>query len=192
MNPSLTNSLCTRCGLCCDGSLFADVELAGTAEATTLEVMGLEIEDAEVADGALLLQPCAALKGKRCSVYPHRPECCRTFECRLLQEVRRGSVEIVVAKARVAETLKQIERVKKLVGQLGQSNQRLPLKERCVEALANSEEASVHPRLKRKRAELEIAITSMDHLLRETFLDGGKKRRRLTGRSETHRDSELG
>ena len=190
MNPSLTNTICTRCGLCCDGSLFADVELTGTAEATALEVMGLEIEDAEADDGALLLQPCAALKGKRCGIYLHRPECCRTFECRLLQEVRRGSVGIVVAKAKLAETLEQIERVKKLVRQLGQSNQRLPLKERCVEALANPEESSAHPRLKRKRAELEIAITSVDHLLRETFLDGGKKRSRPTGRSEEQRVSE--
>src|SRR5438874_1102304 len=57
MNPSLTDTLCTRCGLCCDGSLFADVELANRAEATGLELMGLEIEDDD-ANGALLTQPC--------------------------------------------------------------------------------------------------------------------------------------
>ena len=87
MEPSLTDTLCTRCGLCCDGSLFADVELAGRAEATRLEVMGLEIEDDDTAGGLLLL-PCGALRGRLCSIYPHRPECCRTFECRLLQDVR--------------------------------------------------------------------------------------------------------
>src|SRR5437773_9919953 len=89
MIPSLTDILCTRCALCCDGSLFADVELAGRAEATRLEVLGLEIEDGD--EGALLTLPCAALAGRRCGIYPHRPECCRTFECRLLQEVRRGA-----------------------------------------------------------------------------------------------------
>ena len=83
MKPSLTDTLCTRCGLCCDGSLFADVELAGTDEASALEVMGREIEEDDD-DRGLLLQPCAALKGKRCSLYPHRPDCCRAFECRLL------------------------------------------------------------------------------------------------------------
>jgi hypothetical protein len=41
MKPSLTDTLCTRCGLCCDGSLFADVELASGGEASALEVMGL-------------------------------------------------------------------------------------------------------------------------------------------------------
>ena len=55
MKPSLTDQLCTRCGLCCDGSLFADVELAGSAEAAGLEVMGLEIEEDDT-DGAVLVQ----------------------------------------------------------------------------------------------------------------------------------------
>ena len=48
MKPSLTDTLCTRCGLCCDGSLFADVELASRDEASALEVMGLDIEDDDV------------------------------------------------------------------------------------------------------------------------------------------------
>ena len=64
MTPSLTDTLCTRCGLCCDGSLFADVELASRREATGLEVLGLDIED-DGANTALLLQPCRALVGRR-------------------------------------------------------------------------------------------------------------------------------
>src|SRR5882724_13606086 len=104
MKPSLTDTLCTRCGLCCDGSLFADVELASGDEASALEVMGLEIEDADEDDGELLLQPCAALKGKRCSIYPHRPDCCRTFECRLLQQVQRGAVGVERASEKIGET----------------------------------------------------------------------------------------
>ena len=88
MKPSLTDTLCTRCGLCCDGSLFADVELAGGDEAAALEVMGLEIEEGDEDDDGLLLQPCGALQGKRCGIYPHRPDCCRTFECQLLQAVK--------------------------------------------------------------------------------------------------------
>src|SRR5438445_3020392 len=123
MKPSLTDTLCTRCGLCCDGSLFADVELASSDEASALEVMGLEIEDDDEDDGGLLLQPCAALKGKRCSIYPHRPDCCRTFECRLLQQVRRGAVSVERARQKIAEALKRVERVKELIVQLGQGNE---------------------------------------------------------------------
>src|SRR4029077_16690622 len=126
MKVSLTDTLCTRCGLCCDGSLFADVELASRDEASALEVIGLDIEDDDEVDGALLLQPCAALKGKRCSIYPHRPDCCRTCECRLLQEAKRGMVSIDRAKEKIAEALKRIERIKELVVALGQANERLP------------------------------------------------------------------
>ena len=111
MKLSLTETLCTRCGLCCDGSLFADVELAGRAEATRLEAMGMEIEDDDTS-GAQLLQPCVALQGRRCAIYEHRPECCQTFECRLLQDVRRGAVGVERAKEQIAEALKRIGRVK--------------------------------------------------------------------------------
>jgi uncharacterized protein len=90
--------LCTRCGLCCNGSFFADVELSGTRESAPLEALGLEIEDDN-----LLIQPCGALKGTRCSIYAHRPKCCRTFECLLLQRVRAGEVSIPVALRKIAQ-----------------------------------------------------------------------------------------
>ena len=170
MKPSLTDTLCTRCGLCCDGSLFADVELASGDEASALEIMGLEIEDADEDDAGLLLQPCAALKEKRCSIYPYRPDCCRTFECRLLWEVKRGAVGVEGAKAKIAEALKRIERVKELIVQLGPGNKHLPLKERCVEALALSEEADADPKINRNRDELETAMISVESLIQETFL----------------------
>ena len=172
MKPSLTDTLCTRCGLCCDGSLFADVELADGDEASALEVMGLEIEDADEDDGGLLVQPCGALKGRQCSIYPHRPDCCRTFKCRLLQEAERGAVGVERANEKIAEALKRIERVKELAVALGQTNERLPLKERCVEALALSEDAETNPAMNRKRTELQAAMTSVERLVQTTFLGG--------------------
>ena len=170
MKPSLTDTLCTRCGLCCDGSLFADVELANGDEASALEVMGLEIEDADEDDSGLLVQPCGALQGKRCRIYPHRPDCCRTFACRLLQGVERGAVGVERANEKIAEALKRIERVKELVVQLGTGTERLPLKERCVETLALSQAAD--PEMNRKRAELQAAMTSVERLIQATFLSG--------------------
>ena len=168
MRPSLTDTLCTRCGLCCDGSLFADVELAGSDEASMLEVMGLEIEEED--ERGVLLQPCRALKGTRCSIYPHRPDCCRTFECRLLQKVKRGAVGVDRAKEKIAEALQRIERVKELIGQLRPGNERLPLKERCVEALSFSHASVAGSATNRKRAELEAAMSSVETLIQETFL----------------------
>jgi Fe-S-cluster containining protein len=171
MKPSLTDTLCTRCGLCCDGSLFADVELASGDEASALEVMGLEIEDADEDDSGLLLQPCGALKEKRCSVYPHRPDCCRTFACRLLQGVERGAVGVERANETIAEALKRIERVKELAVQLGTGNERLPLKERGAEALALAE-AAADPAMNRRRAELQATMNAVERLIQATFLGG--------------------
>src|SRR3989454_8300213 len=91
MTPLLTDTLCTNCGLCCDGTLFADVELVGQAEVARLEIMGIAIDDDD-ANVGLLSQPCAALRGRRCCVYAHRPKCCRVFECHLLQNAQRGAV----------------------------------------------------------------------------------------------------
>lgn len=172
MTPSLTDTLCTRCGLCCDGSWFADVELVGQAEATRLEIMGLDIEDDD-ADGGLLLQPCAALQGRRCGIYAHRPKCCRTFECKVLRDVRRGAMNVERAREHIAQALRRIRRAKALLVQLGRRDERLPLNERCADALAM--EAGANPEVNRKRAELEAGMSAVERLIRKTFLGGGAK-----------------
>lgn len=169
MNPNLTDTLCTRCALCCDGSLFADVELTGPAEATGLEILGLEIDDD--ADGGLLSLPCAALKGTRCSIYAHRPQCCRTFECALLQDVRQGAVSVDRARELIAEAFARIGRVRELLAQLGHRNRRLPLKESCAETIARARKAD--PEVNRKCAELEGAMVAVEELLQETFFGAG-------------------
>jgi len=172
MNPSLTDTLCTRCGLCCDGSLFADVEL-GQAEARRLEIMGLEVDDHESGAG-LLSQPCAALQGRRCGIYAHRPQCCRTFECQLLQDAQRGAVTVEAAQDLIAEALKRIQRVRELLAQWGAGDVRLPLKERCAEALAGQVGAT-HG-MERKRAALEAAMSAVESLIWRSFLGSGEQK----------------
>jgi len=167
MNPMLTDTLCTRCGLCCDGTLFADVELVGEAETKRLEIMGLEVEESGTRAG-LLSQPCAALKGRRCGIYAHRPQCCRTFECQLLQDVHLGAVTVEHGLDLVAEALARIQRVRVLLAELGDRNVRLPLKERCAETLAR--EGLATPEVQRKRAELEAAMSEVETIIWKTFL----------------------
>ncbi len=168
MLPSLTDTLCTQCGLCCDGTLFADVEL-GRAEAMRLEIMGLEVE---VTDGGLLSQPCPALKNRRCSIYAHRPRCCRTFECQLLQDAQRGAVTAERAVEHIAEAHRQIQRVRDLLARLGERQVRLPLKERCAAALAG--EAGPDPEVERCRADLDGVARALDRMIESTFLGRGK------------------
>jgi hypothetical protein len=157
MAQSLESILCTRCGLCCGGSLFADVELSG-AEAARLEFAGLEIED-----DSLLLQPCAALKGRKCSIYSHRPKCCRTFECLLLQQAKRGEISIVAATHQIDATLHLVKRVHALLDTMPETDRHLPLKERCVEAWESAGPTDT-------ATELEAAIASLEANINQVFL----------------------
>jgi hypothetical protein len=101
------STLCQRCGLCCDGTLFARAPVE-PAEVPALAARGLAIDWPE---GGMpgLRQPCAALAGLSCAIYAERPAGCRRFECRLLGALGEGEVgleealEVVAdARARVA------------------------------------------------------------------------------------------
>jgi len=169
----LTETLCTKCGLCCDGTLFADVELVGQAEVVRLEVMGMEIENEDRNTG-LLSQPCAALRGTRCGIYSHRPKCCRQFRCRLLQNAERGAVTVERALTQIADAREQIEHVRAMLGRLGNRDESLPIKERCADTLAA--EGGTTAATVEDRAELEAAMTTLENTVWNTFLGSGRRR----------------
>jgi len=165
----LTDTPCTQCGLCCDGTLFGDVELAGRREATRLAALGLDV-DSDDADVELLALPCAGLRGTRCGVYAHRPQCCRTFECRLLQQAQRGEVTAANALARIAAAKAQVARVRQLLGGLEpRGNTRLPLAERVANALQPGPGGSAAGT--RRRRALASAMATLARTIQETFVD---------------------
>src|SRR5688500_4982323 len=127
------SNLCVQCGLCCDGSLFSEVELASDMEAADLEPHGLNVDDGDEDEPAVLNQPCGALCGSRCSIYAQRPECCRTFECKLLKDFKRGLVSRDAAAARIENLRGQLRAIGKLLHAVNASAD-LPLQERYYEA----------------------------------------------------------
>jgi hypothetical protein len=173
MTPPLTDTLCTHCGLCCDGTLFADVELVGQAEVARLEIMGMEIEN-EDRNVGLLSQPCAALRGTRCGIYAHRPKCCRVFECHLLQDAQRGAVTVERALEQIAGAREQIRQVRAMLRRLGNRDEDLPIKERCAETLAA--DGGTSSEAIRARAELEAAMATLENTIWNTFLGSGQRR----------------
>jgi uncharacterized protein len=164
----LSDTLCTRCGLCCDGTLLGDVELTGPAEAARLEILGLALDDDE-GGVELLPLPCAALRGTRCSIYARRPKACRTFECRLLQDAQRGDVSVEQALARIAHARAQVQHVKTLLARMETRPANLPIAERCADAIAATPDASAES--VRRRAALETAMAAVAHTIRTTFFD---------------------
>ena len=173
MTPLLTDTLCTKCGLCCDGTLFADVELVGQAEVARLEIMGMDVED-EGRNTGLLSQPCAALRGTRCGIYTHRPKCCRVFQCHLLQSAQSGAVTVEQAMEQIAGAREQIRQVRTLLGRLGNLDEDLPIKERCAETLAA--EGGTTTQAIQDRTELEAGIATLESTIWNTFLGSGRRR----------------
>lgn len=167
MPIALTDALCTHCGLCCDGTLFADIALVGVAEARRMEDLGLRLDedsDEGVRGPTLMLLPCAGLKGTRCTVYAHRPRCCRTFECQLLLDARSGAVSVVDALQSIGTARGHVARVRALLARLGDKRSQLPLAERCAEALAGTARGSV-----RVRAQLAEAMRALERVLNARF-----------------------
>jgi Fe-S-cluster containining protein len=169
MTPNLGSTLCLQCGLCCDGSLFSDVELANDREASRLELSGVNIEEAdEDEQHPLLLQPCTALRGMKCSIYKARPECCRTFECQLLQQVSRGITSPKKAMTVIRKAQRRIAKIETLLSDLGHPKSPLPLKERYFEASLSS-----FPKgspLFQKSAALRRAMNSLERIIHDSFL----------------------
>ena len=162
MTPALPGNLCTSCGLCCDGSLFADLELKNRRESFVAESFGLKVEEGDAGD--LLIQPCGALKGTRCSIYQHRPRCCRTFECRLLRDVVEGKRKTLEALEIIRDTRKLIAKVVSGVP-LENGRNPLPLKERYFEALEQCDESDT-----RKISRLKDAMRRLEHWIEMHFL----------------------
>ena len=170
MKPSLTDLLCTRCGICCSGELLADVELAPSDDSSALEALGLEIEeDPDRRGGELLIQPCAALRGSRCSIYAHRPKCCRTFECRLLKKTRLGLMTPEAALREIARTLKGMDDIRRQISRLGGGIPERSLKEAGQDILEMTE-STKEPAKQRLRSELQGALAQLELQLHRTFL----------------------
>ncbi|NOJ80470.1 YkgJ family cysteine cluster protein [Myxococcus xanthus] len=95
------NTLCLRCGMCCDGTLFTHVSLQ-PEEALALQRRGLPV--GARTDGSLaLLQHCSALDERTCTIYEDRPASCRRYHCQLFSALVEKEVSLDEALAVVDE-----------------------------------------------------------------------------------------
>ena len=163
---SFTDELCTNCGLCCDGSLLDDVELKNEQEALGLELMGLKID---TDDAPALALPCTALNGKRCSIYEHRPNTCRRFECKLLQRTKRGEISVANAKITITKTLKQSAAVKMICREIEGKEGDRSLRE-VFHATLENHEANKDP-YQLLYPKLIKEMDRMDTLVNKHFID---------------------
>ncbi len=120
--------LCLACGLCCDGTIFADVKLQARDSATRLRWLGVPVLAASTKGcGPGFTQPCPALNGGGCKIYAERPQYCRQFDCLLLKDVKAGETTPARALKLIQKARGQADEARHLMQGLGDQQDCLPL-----------------------------------------------------------------
>lgn len=158
---SAASRLCAACGLCCNGVLFEIVRLQPVDSAKQLAGLGIKLKSRHAQP--YFKQPCSAFCGTHCSIYDHRPQRCRLFDCRQLLRVAAGEISEADAAEAIQHVRQLVARIETLLNAAGDTNAKKPLLKRCRSVLADcdpSHEAppAWHARLKELTQALE------DHL----------------------------
>jgi Fe-S-cluster containining protein len=163
------SQLCPNCGLCCNGVLFADVELRKSDDARRLAGLGLSLE--KKGRKQVFAQPCACFDGRLCGIYAERPVRCRTFECGLLKRVQDGELGANAALKTIAQTKRQAEKVRGLLRKIGQRDERLALTERYGQAMTAPVDLSDGKASAGLPGKLMLAFRDLMRMLQGEFLE---------------------
>jgi Fe-S-cluster containining protein len=161
-------TLCPNCGLCCDSTLFADVELRAGDDAKRLKQLGLTLEQ-KTKSKLAFAQPCACFAGNLCGIYPDRPKRCRKFECGLLKRFDAGEMTAGAALKKIAIAKQQAENVRELLRQSGQRKEPMALTHRYAEVMSAPIDLAEENAADR-RGELMLAVSDLMQLLQRDFL----------------------
>ena len=172
----LGEQLCLHCGLCCDGTLFRDVELQPGDDVEKLRALGLPVAIPRFALRAPRFpQPCSALCADlKCRVYADRPSRCREFECALFKSVAAGKTELPAALKTIRQTRQQAEKVRRLLRELGDAGEHVSLARRFKRLKRKFDTGELPDGLDAETAydrfaELSLAVHELDMRLRAKF-----------------------
>ncbi len=159
--------LCPNCGLCCDSTLFADVELRAGDDAKKLVEQGITLFQ-KTKTKIAFSQPCVCFDGTFCKIYSDRPKRCRTFECGLLKKVQAGEMTEAAALKKISEAKKLTNDVRQLLRRVGQRNEQMPLTKRYGEAMSAPIDLAKDD--SESRGELMLAVNDLMQQLHRDFL----------------------
>jgi hypothetical protein len=160
--------LCPHCGLCCNGVLFGDVELQRGDDPKQLTAAGLNLF--RKGRKHSFNQPCGCFDGNWCRIYYNRPQRCRTFECRLLQQLQAGRITLPLALRSIAEARRLSNQVRDMVRELGHTDDSAPLNRRYAALVAEPIDLSADEQRLERRSELMLAVGRLVKLLERDFL----------------------
>jgi hypothetical protein len=128
--------ICTACGLCCDGTLFAHAVLRSGELANLPEKMVKQYFTTE--KGEFFRLPCPYFK-KKCSIYyKQKAHVCSSFRCRLLFDLNKQEITPADALKIIGNARIQLEEIHMLAHLVLNVSEKLPLtgiqeKLRCME-----------------------------------------------------------
>lgn len=161
--------LCPNCGLCCNGVLFADVELQKGDNAERLVDLGMSLKMKGMKRA--FVQPCRCFDGKLCRIYANRPKRCATFECGLLKRVQSGAMPVPVALKRIVDAKRLVEKVRRLLHRLGDTDAQLALTKRYSKMMSKPIDLSTGEDTGEACGELMLAVNDLMHVLQRDFLE---------------------
>jgi Fe-S-cluster containining protein len=154
--------------LCCNGVLFADVELQKGDNAGRLIDLGMALKKKWMKRA--FVQPCHCFDGKLCRIYADRPKRCATFECGFLKRVQSGEMSATAALKRIAAAKKLAEKVRRLLRQLGDKDEQLALTKRYSRVMSQPIDLAAGEDTGEARGELMLAVNDLMHVLQREFL----------------------
>ena len=159
-SPEIASSLCSSCGMCCDGTLFHSVVLQSTDSPRTLSSLGLTLK--RKPGVTTFRQPCSAHQNHQCAIYENRPQRCRLFNCQQLLRVASGEITQSAARERIASTREKINQVVGKIERLTETNPNQGLAQRFSVAITNKVPSP-------ERTELEAAMAELQAILEKEF-----------------------
>lgn len=160
--------LCPQCGLCCDSTLFADVELRAGDDAARLRRAGLKVQPKSRTKQAFA-QPCPCLQGGLCQIYSERPRRCRTFECGLLRQVAAKEMTPAAALKKIQSAKRQAGQVRDWLRAMGQTDESVALTHRYAAAMASPMDLADDAAAER-HGQLMLAVNELMTVLQRDFL----------------------
>lgn len=165
------NALCLECGLCCNGVIFADVQLQPGDNPALLQTLGLSLlpnRRLKIKDQKFQ-QPCSAYDGCRCRIYVDRPEYCRDFECLVLKSVKAGRAKTAAARRLIRTARRRAETVDQLLRDLVDQDTQLALSRRFQRMRQRLESVEADGRTAEAFGRLTLAVHELNMLLGEAF-----------------------
>ncbi len=160
-------ALCLECGMCCDGTIFADVKLSPADMSRIAPSAAIGIGIIKQA----LKQPCPGWTGGACAIYRKRPEHCRNFDCALLQKVISARTAPERALNTIRSCRRKAEKVRSLLRQLGDRNEHLAVMTRFRNTLFKREVRASHQSASERDllAQLTVAAHNLSRTLARHF-----------------------